>query len=204
MSGYTIRRCPAPACALRFPASADEGSDCPRCGTPTTIVERFTPTATPAAAPRTPARRPVIALLDNLRSLYNVGAIFRSADGAGVMALHLCGTSATPDHPRLAKTALGAEKMVPWHYHPDALRAAIALQKEGWQLWGLETGAESADLLTLPKSAEPVALLVGNERSGLDPALLRLCDRIVSVPMRGHKESLNVASAFAIAAYALT
>lgn len=145
------------------------------------------------------------ALLDNLRSAWNVGSIFRIADGAGVKHLHLCGTTPPGDHPRVPKTALGAEKTIGWRYHPNGLSVARELQRAGYRLWALETstGAESLfDLLPINGQSRLV-LVVGNERAGIDPEILALCERCVALPMLGIKESLNVAVAFGIAAYAM-
>jgi tRNA G18 (ribose-2'-O)-methylase SpoU len=145
------------------------------------------------------------ALLDNIRSSFNVGAMFRTADGAGVSHLHLCGITPAPDHPKVAKTALGAEYSVPWTQYWDALEAAASLKQGGFELWALEGGprAESIFEVTEELPDKPLLLVVGNEVSGVDPGLLALCERVVSIPMQGAKQSLNVAVAFGIAVYTL-
>jgi tRNA G18 (ribose-2'-O)-methylase SpoU len=143
--------------------------------------------------------------LDNIRSIFNVGAIFRIADGVGLSQMHLCGITATPEHPKVVKTALGAEQSVPWQYHPNALDAAQALRAAGYQLWAIEGHPRAQPLSAVQAApAEPIALLAGNEKAGVDPALLSLCDRILHIPMQGRKRSLNVAVAFGIAAYWIT
>lgn len=112
--------------------------------------------------------------------------------------------TAAPDSPRLAKTALGAEKSVRWTYYNNALDAARQLQAEGYQLWAVEGGETAESLFEV--TAEPEAtilLIVGNELTGIDPDLLDLCDRVLYIPMYGRKSSLNVEVAFGIAAYQL-
>jgi 23S rRNA (guanosine2251-2'-O)-methyltransferase len=152
---------------------------------------------------RQPAR--VEALLDNIRSVYNVGAMLRTADGAGIRHLHLCGITATPDHPRVAKTALGAEDAVPWSAHPNSLDVADELKGRGYALWALESGERAEPLFGAGPAPQgtPLALVVGNELAGIDPALLARCDRVLYIPMAGVKGSLNAAVAFGIAAYYL-
>jgi tRNA G18 (ribose-2'-O)-methylase SpoU len=141
-------------------------------------------------------------LLDNWRSLFNVGSIFRTADGAGICEVHLCGITPTPAHRKLAKTALGAEIAVPWSYAPNAVARASELQAAGVAMWVLEGGEESRPLWECnPPQDRPVVLAAGNEVIGIDPGLLALADQVVHVPMLGHKGSLNVAIALSVAVY---
>lgn len=189
---------------MRFPVSATEqrGDHCPHCDAPTEIVLTYQAATLPVCAP--PPGPVVEALLDNLRSVFNVGSIFRASDGAGIRCLHLCGTTPTPEHPKLAKTALRAEDGVAWRYYRNSLQAAQALQAQGFRLWALEGGGRAVSLYNLgldDPTASPLVLVVGNEVSGIDPGLLALCERIVFIPMLGAKESLNVATAFGIMAY---
>ena len=134
-----------------------------------------------------------------------LGAIFRTADGAGFRNIHLCGITPTPDHPKIGKTALGAENILPWICHRNSLQAARKLKKEGAVLWALENSPNSVSfyqaIVDIPEA--PLVLIVGNERAGVDPELLALCDQVLWLPMHGIKESLNVAVAFSIAAYSL-
>jgi tRNA G18 (ribose-2'-O)-methylase SpoU len=113
--------------------------------------------------------------------------------------------TATPDNPRLAKTALGAEKRVSWQYYNNALDAAGQLKGKGYRLWAVEGGerAESLFDVTAELPDSPILLIVGNEVSGIDPELLNLCERVLFIPMYGRKSSLNVEVAFGIAAYHL-
>jgi tRNA G18 (ribose-2'-O)-methylase SpoU len=150
----------------------------------------------------------VEALLDNIRSIYNVGSIFRTADGAGVRRLHLCGITPTPAHPKVAKTALGAEQAVPWRAYNNAIDAVMGLKEEGFVVLALEEGVEEEKPSFLEKLGfspdAPILLVVGNEIAGIDPGVLALADRCLAIPMRGVKRSLNVATAFGIAAYWMT
>jgi 23S rRNA (guanosine2251-2'-O)-methyltransferase len=217
--GYVFLQCRDEMCRLRFPAPAAEanGLPCPRCRGETQEGRRgegdvesaekneglFSVSSAPALRPPHPS---LIALLDNIRSIHNVGSMFRTADGAGVDHLHLLGITATPDHPRLAKAALGAHETVGWTHHRHGPDAAARLRESGFRLWALERTAEPSPQLSLYEAelpAGPLALIVGNERAGVDPGLLALCDGIFALPMSGVKSSLNVAVAFGIAVYHL-
>jgi tRNA G18 (ribose-2'-O)-methylase SpoU len=158
-----------------------------------------------SASPRPDQLLPISALLDNVRSTFNVGSIFRCADGAAVRHLYLCGITPTPAHPKLSKTALGAEASVGWSQHNNALDLAQRLKAEGNALWALENQPDAESPLAIePTVAAPrVILVVGNEVAGIDPALLALCARTIAIPMYGAKRSLNVAIAFGIAVYGL-
>ncbi|MDZ7267122.1 MAG: RNA methyltransferase [candidate division KSB1 bacterium] len=141
-----------------------------------------------------------VAVLDNIRSLHNVGAIFRTADGAGVQKLYLCGMTATPPRAEIRKAALGAEEYVAWEYFPTTAAALAALKSEGYLLLALENTPASTDYRAARLRA-PLALIVGHEFDGIRPEILAQCDGVISLPMRGRKNSLNVAVAFGIAAY---
>ena len=152
-----------------------------------------------------PAGNHLEALLDNVRSAWNVGSIFRSADGAGIARLHLCGITPTPESAALGKTGLGAEKSLPWVYARDSYAAAQSLREQGMCLWALEHDPRASPIQEF-RSAQadrPVVLVVGNEVCGVDPEILDLCERVWFIPMQGAKRSFNVAVAFGIAAYIL-
>ncbi len=152
------------------------------------------------------------ALLDNIRSLRNVGSMFRTADGAGLEHLYLGGVTPTPEHPKLAKTALGAERSVSWTRHADACSMAAELRARGRRLWALEGGPRSVSLFE-PEVARAAAsyreeglgvvLVFGHEVSGVDPRIIDQCERVLHLPMMGHKDSRNVSVALGVAAYAL-
>jgi tRNA G18 (ribose-2'-O)-methylase SpoU len=148
------------------------------------------------------------ALLDNIRSAWNVGSILRSADGFGFIHAYLCGITPTPENESVRKTSLGAEDSVPWSSHKDAVKLVKGLKREGWIILGLE---ETRDATPIDESqsagkfpGRERLVIVGNEVTGIDPGLLELCDEIVTIPMLGEKKSLNAAIAFGVAAYALT
>ena len=202
-----FRQCLHPNCRFRFPAPGRRETpfSCPRCGSATIATDSAQISEGWNPRDFQPAGPPIEALLDNIRSTYNVGSMFRTADGAGIQHLHLAGTSPQPEHPGVAKTALGAEYAVPWTHWPNGVDAAACLKDRGFQLWALEVGPQSIPLFeSLPACGDPpVGLVVGNEISGIDPAILALCDRCLWIPMQGYKRSLNVAIAFGIAAYFL-
>jgi tRNA G18 (ribose-2'-O)-methylase SpoU len=135
-----------------------------------------------------------------------VGSILRTADGAGIGRIYLCGITPTPDHPRVTRTALGAEKNLQWSWHANSLDLAHSLLQGGKLLWALESlpGAEPVQAMASEKSRPPVVLIVGNELAGIDPELLSLAVRTFAIPMRGTKHSLNAAVALGIAAYELS
>lgn len=141
-------------------------------------------------------------VLDNIRSAYNVGSIFRTADGAGVTKVYLCGYTPTPENPKVAKTSLGVEKTVPWEHHRQTLRLLKKLKKQGIRIVALEIAPKSKNLFKY-KPKLPVALIVGNEVRGISKTVLKNSDDIVEIPMQGKKESLNVSVAIGIALYQL-
>lgn len=146
-------------------------------------------------------------LVEDVRSLWNVGSIFRSSDGAGFQHIYLTGISGSPPRKEIEKVSLGAEQNISWEYHMNPLAAIRDLRQKGVQIIGLEK-SESSVLLTEAleqgKIKTPMCLIVGNEVSGLSPQLLDVCEHVCHLPMRGMKESLNVAVAFGIAAYLIT
>ena len=157
----------------------------------------------------------LIAILHDVRSVHNVGSIFRTADGVGFEKLYLCGITPSPldrfkkIRPDFAKVALGAEKSVAWESVEDIGMLIKKLKKEGWKILALEQSKTSISLTSL-KSDIPEdvglrhsALVVGNEVGGIPASILKLADAILEIPMLGKKESLNVAVAFGIAAYRL-
>ena len=156
---------------------------------------------TPDPSPRRRGESAV--LLDNIRSAWNVGSILRSADGFAFAHAYLCGITPTPDHAAVTKTSLGAEDSVNWSYHKDALKLVKGLKKEGWCIWALEEDDRAKSIQAMPAagSNQPIVLVVGNEVTGIDPALLDQCDEIFYIPMRGRKKSFNVAMAFGVAGF---
>lgn len=146
------------------------------------------------------ASRKFILILPDIRSAHNVGAMFRIADGAGVDKVYLCGYTARPPHPQLDKVSLGAEKSVPWEYQRQAWRLLTELKEKGYNIVALEKTNTSLDLFKW-KSKFPLALVVGNEKSGVTKSLLKYCRLAVHIPMAGKKTSLNVSVAAGVAIY---
>ena len=146
-----------------------------------------------------PARsvNPVVLVLDNLRSAFNVGSIFRSADTAGVSGVLTCGICPKVDNPKLRKTAFSALDSVPSRHYEDALSAISELKASGYTVVVMET-TEKSQVYCDFKFPKNVALVVGNELTGVDPRLMELADAIVEIPTFGAKNSLNVASALPI------
>ncbi len=166
-------------------------------------MERIPFQATAASARYGQVRRlPVIVLLDNVRSLYNVGAFFRTADAAAAEKLLLCGITAHPPSKGLSKTALGAEDTVPWEQAWDPLPLVENLRLGGCEIAAIETSVHAVDLFDWVP-AFPVCVVFGHEVEGIRPELSAACDTFVRIPMLGAKHSLNVATAGGIVLYEL-
>jgi 23S rRNA (guanosine2251-2'-O)-methyltransferase len=145
-------------------------------------------------------RLAAVVLLDDVRSMYNVGAFFRAGDGVGLEKLWLCGITAYPPKKAIAKTALGAEKSVGWEHDVDAVRVVEGLRREGCQIAAIETGSDAIDLFEW-EPRFPVCVAFGHEVDGLRPELIALADVRVRIPMLGQKKSLNVATAGGVVMY---
>lgn len=139
-------------------------------------------------------------LVENVRSLYNVGAIFRTADGAGVNKVFLTGITGKPPHKEIRKVALGAEENVPWEYVKEPVELIIKLKSENICIVVLEY-TESSVLYDEITYEQPLCLVIGNEYHGVSPEVLKEANMVVHIPMHGKKVSLNVSVAFGIAAY---
>ncbi|MDF1520093.1 MAG: RNA methyltransferase [Brevefilum sp.] len=209
MPNFKFMQCVNTVCNLRMPIDLNQysGKFCPVCGEPMEFVtDPLGFMGSPGTS--TQPKREMVVILDNLRSAYNVGAIFRTADGAGIKKLFLCGITPTPGNEAgLEKTALGAEDHVPWEYHPNALNLVEDRKSEGLQLIALERTVSSTPIFNFhPDRADQrvLALVVGNEKAGVDPGIMDLCEQVLAIPMMGGKGSLNVGVAFGIAAYWLS
>ena len=147
-------------------------------------------------------RKEVYVLAHNIRSLHNVGSVFRTCDGAGVSKLYLTGFSGVPPRKEITKTALGADDSVAWEFHKDPMSVIRMLKKDGVQIVSLEKNKKSTDIRKF-KPKYPVCMIVGNEIDGVEEDLLKLSDHVLHIPMNGKKESLNVSVAFGIGIYSL-
>ena len=224
---YQIRLCLS--CGLRYPREQgnSSGARCPVCLAETQLIGTY-PLKNESWTPFNDPSLHVEAILDNIRSAWNVGSIFRSADGFGLKHLYLCGITSTPESDAVRKTSLGAEDSVAWSYHKDAVLILRALHEQGYKTFALENDMKAISIKDVvlarrrrksdveknptdskfaKKSASPrrigsgdkIALILGNEVTGVDPDVLNMSDEIVFIPMRGDKRSFNVAVAFAIA-----
>ncbi|MBD3391698.1 MAG: TrmH family RNA methyltransferase [Chitinivibrionales bacterium] len=145
-------------------------------------------------------KTPLYVVLDNLRSAFNVGSIFRLCDALRVRELILCGYTAHPPHVKLEKTSLGTTGYVPWRHVDSTADAVSGLRERGIPVWAAETTSRSLtyDTVVYPL---PVALVFGNEITGVGREILDVCDELVEIPMQGFKNSINVAAAAAVMGY---
>lgn len=148
-------------------------------------------------------RMPVHVVLDNIRSNYNVGSIFRTSDGAMIEKLYLCGYTPHPPKKEILKTALGSTESVKWEYVKNPREAVLELKKQGVKICALEQTSKSLKYYSLESKAFPVCLIVGNEITGVSQDLIDLCDFSIEIPQFGIKQSLNVAVAYGIAIFEL-
>lgn len=148
-------------------------------------------------------RHPIVVVLDNIRSAYNVGSIFRTADAALVDHIYVTGYSPTPEHRSINKTALGAEETVPWSQRKDAGALLSDLRARGYTLAALEQTDAPNAIRDLEALHFPLALVLGNEVKGVQDELLDVCDLALEIPQYGAKHSLNVSVAFGIAAFGI-
>ncbi|MBA4406363.1 RNA methyltransferase [bacterium] len=146
---------------------------------------------------------PVYVVLDSIRSSYNVGSIFRTSDGAMIEKLFLCGYTPHPPKKEVLKTALGSQDSITWEYVKDAKEIILKLKKNCVKICALELTEKSTPHSKLDKEIFPMALLVGNEITGVSQDLLDLCDMSIEIPQFGIKQSLNVAVAYGIAIFEL-
>ncbi len=229
---FQIRLCFS--CGLRYPVENGEaaGFRCPVCQEDTQLIakhrlqtETWVPFKDPALHLET--------LLDNVRSAGSVGAIVRTAYGFGLKHLYLCGLTPTPEFKEVRKTSLGAEANIPWTYHKDSFMILQALKEQGYKLFALEQDMRAVSIKEIAlarrrrksdsedgrvalnpalkpaasrriSSTDRIALILGNEVTGVDPELLNLCDDIVYIPMQGDQRSFQMSMAFAVAVSQLT
>lgn len=145
-------------------------------------------------------RNPVSVLLDNIRSLYNVGSIFRTSDAAGVEKLYLCGITGAPPRAEIHKAALGAEKSVPWEKVQNPVDVVSRLKKAGYKIVVLEH-TDSGAMYNQVQFEAPLCLVVGHEITGITDEVVRMADIAIEIPMAGFKQSLNVSVAYGIAIF---
>jgi tRNA G18 (ribose-2'-O)-methylase SpoU len=141
----------------------------------------------------------VIAVLENIRSAYNVGSVFRTADAFLIESIYISGYTAKPPHKEITKTALGAQETVDWKYFPATKEAIEALKKDGYEVFAVEQVTDSISLEKIHNlSVKKIAFIFGNEVSGVEHETILLCDGCVEIPQFGMKHSLNISVAAGI------
>ncbi len=142
---------------------------------------------------RSSAKTPIVIVLDNVRSMHNVGSVFRTADAFLLERICLCGYTPQPPHRDIHKTALGATETVSWAYYPATEQALEALRADGYTLWAVEQVHDSIALQELAFTMdEKIALVFGNEAEGVQPSVVQACDGSIEIPQLGMKHSLNI------------
>jgi len=217
--------CPYPECNERFSADLPAGrtkTTCPKCGR--AITARLSAVFSTLEREQEKRKRmgmvnfdndakkgpgyveSFVAVVEDVRSLFNVGAVFRTADGAGMDKVYLCGITGAPPRKEIEKVSLGAESTVNWEWSFGCVTVLRELKERGFQIVALEKTEGSrplTQLLVEGKLQRPLCLVVGNEVSGVSAEALALSDIVADLPMKGMKESLNVSVAFGIAVYAI-
>jgi 23S rRNA (guanosine2251-2'-O)-methyltransferase len=201
---YRFYECENPTCGLRFPAyeGYPRWNLCPICRSKIRVVAVLPSVGNKTNQNTLEKTWQIDALLDNIRSAWNVGSIFRISDGTGIHKLHICGITPTPKNPKVSKTSLGAEANIPWVQSNNGLEATCNLKSQGYKIWVLENLPDAVPLFQIDVVGQksPIVLIVGNEVCGVDPGIIEISDSIISIPMVGKKNSYNVAIAFGIAA----
>jgi len=138
-------------------------------------------------------KMPIVILLDNVRSMHNVGSVFRTADGFRLEKIWLCGFTPQPPHREIHKTALGATETVDWTYQQDALTCALQLKEQGYLIWAVEQAKNAIFLQeVVPSPHQPIVLVFGNEVEGVNESILAIADAVIEIPQGGMKHSLNI------------
>lgn len=191
-------------CRFRYPDTSTRFGYgfCPKCGEPAIQSSKVLSMGN-SSERKHDSTADLTVLLDNLRSVYNVGSIFRTCEGFGIGNILLCGITPIPEHPRMKKTSLGAENCISWTYSNNSIDAVKKLRTQNYFIVGLENTFSSVSIQEIDKNIinKPLCLVLGNEKLGIDPDIQRLCDLLVYIPMTGVKESFNVSVALGIAAY---
>lgn len=153
---------------------------------------------------KTQEKTPLILVLDNVRSALNVGSAFRTADGFALQKIYLCGITAQPPHKEILKTAIGATDSVDWEYIEDPTEAVKKLQADGWQVWAVEQAENSTSLEQfLPNKDSKIAVVFGNEVTGVADEVMDIVDGALEIPQFGTKHSLNISVCVGIVAWDL-
>ncbi len=202
MTKYVILQCSNPQCNFRFPVETENyGIYCPLCGEQLLVNEY--PLDNGYAQFDKKSNIHLECAIDNVRSSYNVGSIFRSASAFSLKHLYLCGFTPTPGQLKVKKTSLGAEFLVPWSHQLNAIPLLEQKRTNGYRIYSIEASLTATSLLnyTVNTPENKVLIVLGNEIFGIDPEIRQLSDAILQIPITGDKKSLNVATAFSIAVF---
>lgn len=148
-------------------------------------------------------KTPIVVVLENIRSAYNVGSVFRTADAFLLEAIYICGYTAVPPHKEIKKTALGAEESVQWKHYAEVNEAISDLKMQGYKLYAVEQAEHSFPLQQVSYEGEKLAVVFGNEVSGVDVNTIAQCDGCIEIPQFGMKHSLNVSVAAGVVLWEL-
>lgn len=143
-------------------------------------------------------KKPIIVVMDQIRSMHNVGSVFRTADAFLINGICLCGFTPQPPHRDIHKTALGATDSVDWMYYEETADAVNALKEQGYKVYAIEQTEGSIPLNQFEKDDQPIAFVFGNEVDGVDQTVIELCDGVIEIPQWGMKHSLNISVAAAV------
>ena len=143
-------------------------------------------------------KKPIVVVMDQIRSMHNVGSVFRTADAFLINGICLCGFTPQPPHRDIHKTALGATESVDWMYYEQTTDAVVALKNQGYKVYAIEQTDGSIPLNQFEKTEEPIAFVFGNEVDGVDQSVIELCDGVIEIPQWGMKHSLNISVAAAV------
>ena len=143
-------------------------------------------------------KKPIVVVMDQIRSMHNVGSVFRTADAFLINGICLCGFTPQPPHRDIHKTALGATDSVDWLYYEHTTDAVNALKEQGYKVYAIEQTEGSIPLNQFEKDDQPIAFVFGNEVDGVDQAVIDLCDGVIEIPQWGMKHSLNISVAAAV------
>jgi 23S rRNA (guanosine2251-2'-O)-methyltransferase len=208
LSHSVLRQCRNPECKFRFPDTnfLETKIPCPICNTSTDLIQRIDLSIDERIKNSWQIPIEFASVLDNIRSVYNVGAIFRTALGFGLRKIYLCGITPTPNHKNFNKTSLGAERYVYWEKSLNCVEQCKVLQNDGYKIISIETSDNAISILNVNKKTitwNKIAVVVGNEISGVDPQVIALSNLVISIPINGANKSFNVTTAFGIAVYHL-
>jgi tRNA G18 (ribose-2'-O)-methylase SpoU len=137
-------------------------------------------------------KNPIIIIMDDIRSMHNVGSVFRTADAFAISSIYLCGYTPTPPHRDIHKTALGATETVAWKHFQNTQDAVVASKEKGFKVFAIEQAHHSTGLSHFNWNSEPVALVFGNEVNGVNEEVLKIVDGVIEIPQWGAKHSLNI------------